>query len=200
MSRGRPIQLGQLRVPFLLCGGVLITWLWLSGPDQELTPVDPPKRVRADVQTKKTVTPERTPTEVDLPPEKRDPVAQAGLGSQVSTITETPERKEIDLPSDLNLGEHVIPIREEGWSIRLEIALSSDDPSFVRFAAPLRRRLIQMLYFLVSRRALEGVKGHGGEQRLQSDLEERYAQVLRHRSFTLTFLQFQIEENEDLIE
>jgi hypothetical protein len=97
------------------------------------------------------------------------------------------------VPHELNLGEHLIQSLDEQWQLRVSMTLTSDQPNFVRFAGALRGKLIQMVYFLVSRRAPEGLRSIEGERRLHSDLKQRFKNVLRGFDFTLSIDQYVVE-------
>ena len=132
----------------------------------------------------------------DLPPEKIEPRAQLGLGAKVTEVEAHRTRRVVELPKDLSLGAQVITLRGGEWQLQVTISLSSEDPQFVRRAAPLRGKLIEMLYFLVSHRVPESLRTPSGEDRLRDDLHSRFSNLLRTKNFELYFDALSLEAKE----
>ena len=105
----------------------------------------------------------RTPTEIQVAQE--EPSAE-----------ETPAPY---APRALSLGRHKLSIID--GSARLEVGLSLQVTSRAaeRQVRGLRRRILQMTYFLSSRRRAEGMRGYGGLERFRNDLEERVRNLVR---------------------
>ena len=131
-----------------------------------------------------------------IPLEKQQTLARKGLGASLAQAPLPKPSARRELPKDLNLGEHLITLQGGEWRLRLTLTLSSDEPDFSRFAGPLRRRFIEMTFFLVSHRVPEGVRGPSGEERLRRDLLERFQNVLRDREFELYIDGYAVEEVE----
>ena len=136
------------------------------------------------------LTPQPSP---QLPPEKIDPIVQHGLGAQVTGVEAHRARRVVELPKDLTLGEQVITMRGGEWQLRVNISLSSENSGFVRYAGPLKGKLIEMLYFLVSHRVPESMRTPSGEERLRADLHKRYSNLLRDQTFDLYFDSISLE-------
>lgn len=119
------------------------------------------------------------------------------LKPDLDEATSAPSQREdpslSSTPEELNLGEHVIQSLDEQWQLRVTISLASDQANFIRFAGALRGKLIEMVYFLVSRRAPEGLRSLEGEERLRSDLQQRFKNVLRGFEFTISIDQYIVE-------
>ena len=105
-----------------------------------------------------------------------------------------------------SLGKHTIAIRGGEWQVHLEVVLGTQDPEAYRMFAPLRRKLLRMLYFLANHRVIEGFRQIGGQERFRVDFENRVKNVIRNRSFTVDFPFFEIQriqfedEETDLID
>ena len=113
---------------------------------------------------------------------------QRGLGARLKTLSPPLERATAWTGSkSFSLGVHTISLRGGEWRLRLKPVLSTMSPETYRLFAPYRKRFIQMLYFLVSRRAPEGLRSVGGEERLRSDYNVRLHNVLREHVFSLDF-------------
>lgn len=170
---------------------ILVWRLWPHSPEAP----PPPKKARP-ARTKTAARPAPPPpsTPVALPPQKTTPEAKLGLGAKVSTPTPHQERRRAQIPSELDLREQVIALRGGEWQLRLVISITSDDPQVMRRAVPLRGKLIEMLYFLVSHRVPESMRTLGGEERLHADLHQRYANVLRSEDFELNINALNLEE------
>ena len=138
---------------------------------------------------KKTITP-------SLPPQKIEPTAKQGLGASLAQAPIPKPESRLNIPKDLNLGDQTITLRGGEWTLRLNITLSSEDKTFTRYAAPMRARLIQMTYFLVSHRVPEAMRHLDAEERLRNDLLERFKNVLRNREFELYFDAYELQEVE----
>ena len=129
-----------------------------------------------------------------LPPEKMDQVAIRGLGATLKDAKLPEPEKRANIPKDLHLGEQVITLKGGEWHLRLNLTLSSEEEGFSRYAGPLRSRLIQMTYFLVSHRVPEAMRSINAEERLRNDLLSRFRNVLRNHEFEIYFDAFSLEE------
>ena len=129
-------------------------------------------------------------------PQKKDSQAQIGLGASLAAAPLPKPKSRTFVSKDLHLGEHLIQLKGGENRLRITVTLSSDNPEFSRYAGPLRRRLIQMLFFLVSHRVPEAIRTDDGEERLRQDLLERYKNVLRNQDFEIFFDGFVLEEVE----
>ena len=135
-----------------------------------------------------------------LPLEKQDLSSQLGLGASLAIAPLPKPSSKRELPKDLSLGEHVIPLLGGEWKLRLSLTLSSEEPEFSRYAGPLRRRLIEMVYFLVSHRVPEGMREPNGEERLRQDLLSRFKNVLRGQEFELYLDAYSLEAASEFTE
>ncbi len=131
-----------------------------------------------------------------IAPQKKDSVAKKGLGASLAESPLPKPASKLSLPKDLSLGEHLIQLKGGEWRLRIMITLSSENKDFVRFASPLKRRLIQMLFFLVHHRASEALRLPSAEERLKSDLFTRFSNVLKKQDFELYIDSFSLEEVE----
>lgn len=131
-----------------------------------------------------------------IAPQKRNSPAQKGLGASLAQSPLPKASSKLSLPKDLNLGEHLIQLKGGEWRLRIMLTLSSEAPEFVRFAGPLKRRLIQMLFFLVHHRAPEALRLPSAEERLRSDLMTRFSNVLKRVDFEIYIDSFNLEEVE----
>ena len=145
-----------------------------------------------DYQITQTVSSELLPVQQ----QKRDSKARVGLGASLAAAPLPEPKSRVSISKDLHLGEHLIHLKGGEWRLRVTITLTSDNPEFSRYASPLRRRLIQMLFFLVSHRVPEAMRTVDGEERLRYDLYKRYKNVLRNQYFELYFDGFGLEEVE----
>ena len=199
MSNSRSSDIVTLSMIGIAILGGLVLWRISTRPQK--TPPIPKQqalqRVSQPVSTPKYIAPEPEP---ELPPEKTDPIAQRGLGARVTQDEPHRARRVIELPKDLSLSEQIITLRGGEWQLRVTISLSSEDAHFVRRAAPLRGKLIEMLYFLVSHRVPESLRTPSGEDRLRNDLHTRYSNLLRTKNFELYFDSLSLEERETLFE
>ena len=137
-----------------------------------------------------------TPPPELIAPQKRDSPARKGLGASLADSPIPKASSRLNLPKDLNLGEHLIQLKGGEWRLRIMLTLSSESPEFVRFASPLKRRLIQMLFFLVHHRAPEALRMPSAEERLRADLMTRFANVLKQEDFEMYIDTFSLEEVE----
>ena len=131
-----------------------------------------------------------------IAPQKRDSPARKGLGASLADSPIPKASSRLNLPKDLNLGEHLIQLKGGEWRLRIMLTLSSESPEFVRFASPLKRRLIQMLFFLVHHRAPEALRMPSAEERLRADLMTRFSNVLKQEDFEIYIDSFNLEEVE----
>jgi len=173
----------------------IVLWSMLSQP----TPPESRPTPRISQKTPQPIPPVMrvtSPPSSQLPPEKIDPIVQRGLGAQVTGVKAHRARRVVELPKDLSLGEQVITLRGGEWQLRVTISLSSEDSGFVRYAGPLRGKLIEMLYFLVSHRVPESLRTPSGEERLRTDLHTRYSNLLRNQTFEIYFDSLSLEAKE----
>lgn len=199
MSNDRPSWIITFSVIGIFALGGLV--LWRMSTRSQLT-LSKPKSSVSQKSVQPILVSKRVPTtpDPDRPPEKTDPVAQKGLGARFDQAKDHQVRRVVELPKDLSLREQVITLRGGEWQLRITVSLSSDDPQFVRRAAPLRGRLIEMLYFLVSHRVPESLRTPSGEDRLRSDLRIRYTNLLRTQDFDLYFDSLSLEAKESFEE
>ena len=194
-------------VVYALCGLILLaTVFWWSWPD-EVKPVvsaPPPGEFAESKTSEEPIESVRESIrDMNMPSTLRptkESVARVGLGASLAQAPLPKPASRQDLPKDLSLGEHTISLKGGEWRLRLTLTLSSEGEEFIRYAAPLRRRLIQMIYFLVSHRVPEGMRTASGEERLRSDLKERFQNVLRGQEFELYIDGYSLERVEDLEE
>ena len=125
------------------------------------------------------------PIETEISVKKKP---QRGLGARLKTVSPPLERATAWTGSKtFSLGVHTISLKGDEWRVALTPVLSTKSPETYRLFAPYRKRFIQMLYFLVSRRAPEGLRSVGGEERLRSDYSVRLHNVLRDHVFSVDF-------------
>ncbi len=84
-------------------------------------------------------------------------------------------------PFEIDLGEHTLHFKQDrGHAIRTKIIVRVPDTKTRNEVFRKRRSLKRMLYFLGSKRRLEGARGDAGKSRFRRDLEIRFGNVIRN--------------------
>jgi flagellar basal body-associated protein FliL len=197
LAQSSPIYISLLAIGGILTMVAILTIFWPVKPQVKLQP-SPPVTESEEGAEEESQPPiqqptERSPSTLTV---KKSSTAQVGLGASLASAPLPTPKSRLSISKDLNLGEHLIQLKGGEWRLRIAITMSSENPEFSRYASPLRRRLIQMLFFLVSHRVPEAMRTVSGEERLRQDLVNRYKNVLRDQSFELYFDSFALEEIE----
>jgi hypothetical protein len=193
LAQNSPIYFFLLAMGGILMMVAILTIFWPVKPQVKRLPSPPVTESEEESQLPSHQPMEPSPTTLTF---KKETTAQVGLGASLASAPLPKPKSRIPISKDLNLGEHLIHLKGGEWRLRVSITLSSENPEFSRYASPLRRRLIQMLFFLVSHRVPEAMRTVSGEERLRQDLVDRYKNVLRDQSFELYFDGFALEEIE----
>ena len=114
------------------------------------------------------------------------------LKASPPTITE----KSWKGPKSFSLGEKTITLKSLDWRLHITVVLSTDHAHTYRMLAPLRRRMVEMLYFLVSHRVARALQLDTSEERLREDLSKRYHNLLRNHDFSVDFENYELEKIE----
>ena len=112
--------------------------------------------------------------------------------------TPPPLQKKWQGPKSFNLGTQSITLRSLDWRVHINVVLTTDQADTYQMFRPLRKRMIQMLYFLVSHRVARALQLDSGEERLRKDLSTRFHNLLRNREFDVDFEQYELEKVEDV--
>ena len=77
--------------------------------------------------------------------------------------------------------------------MKFTLTLGTQDPETYRMFAPLRRKLVRMLYFLGTHRVIEAFRTEGGEERFRVDFEKRVKNVIRNKPLTVDLINFEVQ-------
>lgn len=200
MKANQPKSLSSLLIPLMLLASLFtlaaLIYLWPSEAPKQTKDKVTLLKVNARKPLPST---NRVPLEIVAPQKKKSPAIK-GLGASLAESPLPKASSKLSLPKDLSLGEHLIQLKGGEWRLRIMLTLSSDVPEFTRFASPLKRRLIQMLFFLVHHRAPEALRMPSAEERLIADLKTRFSNVLKKQEFEIYIDSFSLEEIEFLPE
>ena len=86
-------------------------------------------------------------------------------------------------PKEISLGQHRLSVRESTERLEVELLFRVRSRMSERRVRGLRRRLMQMAYFLSSQRLIDGMRAPGGIERFRADLEARARNLLRDDDF-----------------
>lgn len=154
---------------------VLAVFLFTDKPKQ--TALKPPVKTRikqpAPTPTTTVTKPKRKARpEADIDAATPPPIVDAGLIVDAD-VDESGQYS-------LSLGTHRVKLRgENDIFLKAEVILKTPSAKVRENARRLKSKLVGMYFFLVSRRAEEGVRSEGGIERIESDLLNRYANTIR---------------------
>lgn len=178
---------------------IVITYWYQSEAPSHQTIIHTPSVVnQKEVTTERIVTPVSQPKKTSVPVKRliNHQIKSVPLKISPPAITE----KSWKGPKSFSLGEKTITLKSLDWRLHITVILSTDHAHTYRMFAPLRRRMVEMLYFLVSHRVARALKLDTSEERLRDDLSKRFNNLLHNHEFSVDFENYELEKIEDKID
>ena len=106
--------------------------------------------------------------------------AQSSQDRPEGEVEQTQGEPEPQGPFEVSLGQHTVHFRNHpGFAMKLRLGVVVETKATRKEVLLSRRKLTRMLYFLGSKRRIEGARGDAGRDRLIGDLAIRFANVIR---------------------